>query len=122
MFKIGMTDRLSLYIIILFYSGAFIVGYNFLNKDYDQKILEVDNNKRLVHLVLIKFKDQRIIKKKYKIIMYSGNLGLAHDYKTFLNGYKKFNKAQIKCLIEISKKLIKKYRINKKNILGHSDI
>ena len=58
MFKIGMTDRLSLYIIILFYSGAFIVGYNFLNKDYDQKILEVDNNKRLVHLVLIKFKDQ----------------------------------------------------------------
>ena len=58
MFKIGMTDRLSLYIIILFYSGAFIVGYNFLNKDYDQKILEVDNNKRLVHLVLIRFKDQ----------------------------------------------------------------
>ena len=40
-----------------------------------------------------------------------------HEY-----GYKKFNKAQIKCLIEISKKLIKKYRINKKNILGHSDI
>ena len=58
MFKIGMTDRLSLYIIILFYSGAFFVGYNFLNKDYDQKILEVDNNKRLVHIVLIKFKDQ----------------------------------------------------------------
>ena len=29
-----------------------------MNKDYDQKILEVDNNKRLVHLVLIKFKDQ----------------------------------------------------------------
>ena len=58
MFKIGMTDRLSLYIIILFYSGAFFVGYNFLNKDYNQKILEVDNNKRLVHLVLIKFKDQ----------------------------------------------------------------
>ena len=58
MFKIGMTDRLSLYIIILFYSGAFFVGYNFLNKDYNQKILEVDNNKRLVHLVLIRFKEQ----------------------------------------------------------------
>ena len=58
MFKIGMTDRLSLYIIILFYSGAFIVGHNFLNKDNDQKTLEVNNNKRLVHLVLIKFKEQ----------------------------------------------------------------
>ena len=48
MFKIGMTDRLSLYIIILFYSGAFIVGYNFLDKDHYQTFLEADNNKRLV--------------------------------------------------------------------------
>ena len=24
--------------------------------------------------------------------MYSGNLGLAHDYKTFVNGYKDFIK------------------------------
>ena len=54
MFKIGMTDRLSLYIIILFYSGAFVVGYNFLDKDHDQTFLEADNNKRLIHLVLIK--------------------------------------------------------------------
>jgi len=37
-------------------------------------------------------------------------------------GYKAFNKKQIKCLIKISKKLIKKYRIKKQNILGHSDI
>ena len=38
------------------------------------------------------------------------------------HGYKKFNDNQIKCLIKISKFLIKKYKINKKNILGHSDI
>ncbi len=38
------------------------------------------------------------------------------------HGYKKFNNDQIKCLIKISKFLIKKYKINKKNILGHSDI
>ena len=38
------------------------------------------------------------------------------------NGYKKFNDKQIKTLINISKFLIKKYKINKKNILGHSDI
>ena len=38
------------------------------------------------------------------------------------HGYKKFNSNQIKCLIKISRSLIKKYKINKKNILGHSDI
>lgn len=37
-------------------------------------------------------------------------------------GYKKFNKKQINCLIKVSKILIKKYKINEKNILGHSDI
>ena len=38
------------------------------------------------------------------------------------HGYKEFNKNQIQCLVEISKILIKKYKIKKKNILGHSDI
>ncbi len=38
------------------------------------------------------------------------------------HGYIKFNKKQIKCLIKISKILIKKYKIKKNNILGHSDI
>ena len=38
------------------------------------------------------------------------------------HGYRKFNSKQIKTLIKISKSLIKKYKINKKNILGHSDI
>ena len=37
-------------------------------------------------------------------------------------GYKRFNDKQIYTLIKISKALIKKYKINKKNILGHSDI
>jgi len=36
--------------------------------------------------------------------------------------YKKFSKKQIKSIIKLSKFLIKKYKINKKNILGHSDI
>ncbi len=38
------------------------------------------------------------------------------------HGYKKFNNNQIKCLLRILKFLIKKYKIDKKNILGHSDI
>ena len=37
-------------------------------------------------------------------------------------GYKKFPKQQILSLIKLTKFLISKYRINKKNILGHSDI
>ena len=40
-----------------------------------------------------------------------------HDY-----GYKDYNKKQLKCLVKISKILIKKYKIKKQNILGHSDI
>ncbi len=37
-------------------------------------------------------------------------------------GYRNFNKKQISCLIKISNILIKKYKIKKENILGHSDI
>ena len=37
-------------------------------------------------------------------------------------GYKKFPKEQISSLLKLSKFLIKKYKINSKNILGHSDI
>ena len=36
--------------------------------------------------------------------------------------YKKFSKKQIQSLKGLSKFLIRKYRIDKKNILGHSDI
>ena len=38
------------------------------------------------------------------------------------HGYKNFNKKQIYSLIKLSKKLIKKYSIKNKYILGHSDI
>ena len=37
-------------------------------------------------------------------------------------GYKQFSKKQINSLINLIKFLIKKYKINKKNIIGHSDI
>ncbi len=37
-------------------------------------------------------------------------------------GYESFKKKQLKCLIKITKLLIKKYSIKKQNILGHSDI
>jgi N-acetylmuramoyl-L-alanine amidase len=37
-------------------------------------------------------------------------------------GYKNFKKKQVLSLIKICKTLIKKYKIDKKNIVGHSDI
>ncbi|EAS85287.1 probable N-acetylmuramoyl-L-alanine amidase [Candidatus Pelagibacter ubique HTCC1002] len=40
-----------------------------------------------------------------------------HEY-----GYKNFTQKQITTLVKFSKFLIKKYKINPKNILGHSDI
>lgn len=36
--------------------------------------------------------------------------------------YKTFSKKQIRSVIDLSKYLIKKYNINYKNVLGHSDI
>jgi N-acetylmuramoyl-L-alanine amidase len=52
---------------------------------------------------------------KHSIGIEISNPGHAHNYK-------KFSKKQIQSLKRLSQFLIKKYRINKKNILGHSDI
>tara|TARA_Y100000992_G_C21156367_1_gene438824 strand:- start:131 stop:859 length:729 start_codon:yes stop_codon:yes gene_type:complete len=38
------------------------------------------------------------------------------------NSYENFSSIQIKCLKKLLKKLVQTYRINKQNILGHSDI
>ena len=38
------------------------------------------------------------------------------------HGYKKFKKKQITSLLKLSRFLIKKYKINSKNVLGHSDV
>ena len=42
--------------------------------------------------------------------------------KKFPFSDKKFSKKQIQSIVWLSKKLIRKYKINAKNILGHSDI
>jgi N-acetylmuramoyl-L-alanine amidase len=52
---------------------------------------------------------------KYSIGIEIQNPG--HDF-----GYKNFNKKQISSLKKLLNYLIKKFQINKKNILGHSDI
>ena len=73
-----------------FYKVQYL-GYDqklFLEKNY---LIKKSQIKRDL-CFLIKLNDKKKIEKKYKIIMYSGNLGLAHDYKTFVNGYKNFIK------------------------------
>ena len=59
--------------------------------------------------------------RNYKSLNYS-SLGIeisnpGHEYD-----YKNYNKKQISSLIYLLKNLVKKYTINSKNILGHSDI
>ena len=59
--------------------------------------------------------------KKYKSLN-KNSIGIeisnpGHKFK-----YKKFTKKQINALLKLSKFLIKKYKINCNNILGHSDI
>ena len=50
------------------------------------------------------------------------SIGVEISNKGHQFGYENYSKKQIKSLIKLSKYLIKKYRIKKSNILGHSDI
>jgi len=50
------------------------------------------------------------------------SIGIEIHNKGHDHGYSKFTEAQINSTIILCKKLIKKYKISKNNILGHSDI
>ncbi|MEK9740806.1 MAG: Dabb family protein [Flavobacteriaceae bacterium] len=54
--RFGITDRFSFLIITLFYCSTLTFGY-FLLKDYNPKSVVSKQTKKLVHLVLIEFKD-----------------------------------------------------------------
>ena len=59
--------------------------------------------------------------KNYKSLNQS-SIGIEITNPGHEHGYKKFTKKQITSLLKLSKFLIKKYKIDSKNILGHSDI
>tara|TARA_B100001057_G_scaffold350828_1_gene352336 strand:+ start:223 stop:966 length:744 start_codon:yes stop_codon:yes gene_type:complete len=59
--------------------------------------------------------------KKYKSLN-KNSIGIEITNPGHSYGYKKFTDAQILSLIKLSKFLINRYKINNKNILGHSDI
>ena len=52
----------------------------------------------------------------------SKSIGIEISNPGHKHGYRRFSDKQIRCLIRISKLIIKKYNIDKKKILGHSDI
>ena len=58
---------------------------------------------------------------KYKNLN-KNSIGIELVNKGHQFGYTSFKKKQISSLIKLCKKLIKKYKIKKKNIVGHSDI
>ena len=59
---------------------------------------------------------------KNKNLLNKSSIGIELTNPGHQFGYKKFSKKQINSLINLSKILIKKYKIKKKNFLGHSDI
>ncbi len=50
------------------------------------------------------------------------SIGIEISNKGHQFGYENFSKLQISSIIHLSRYLIKKYKIKKKNVLGHSDI
>ena len=59
--------------------------------------------------------------KKYQSLN-KNSIGIEVANPGHRHGYKRFTNSQIRSLIKLSRFLIKKYKINLKNILGHSDI
>jgi N-acetylmuramoyl-L-alanine amidase len=59
--------------------------------------------------------------KKYQSLN-KNSIGIEIANPGHRHGYKRFSNSQIRSLIKLSRSLIKKYKINLKNILGHSDI
>ena len=59
--------------------------------------------------------------KKYKLLN-KNSIGIEISNPGYQFGYVNFSKKQIKSLIKLTIILIKKYKINKNHILGHSDV
>jgi len=84
----------------------------------------IDKNGNLIQLVpdlYIAWHAGKSYWKNSKLLNKS-SIGIEISNPGHEHGYKTFKTKQIKCLIKISKLLIKKYKIKKQNILGHSDV
>mgnify|MGYP000464619842 CR=1 FL=1 len=84
----------------------------------------IDKNGKLIQLVPDLYNAWHAGKSYWRgnKLLNNSSIGIEISNPGHEGGYKDFKKKQIKCLIKISKILIKKYKIKKQNILGHSDI
>jgi len=90
------------------------VSSHYLIKNNGEIVVMVPDLYEAWHAGVSSWKNFKSIN-KYSIGIELSNPGHDHDYK-------KFSKKQIQSLKKLCKFLIKKYKINQKNILGHSDI
>ena len=90
------------------------VSCHYLIKNNGEIVVMVPDLYEAWHAGVSSWKNYKFLN-KHSIGIEISNPG--HDYN-----YKKFSKKQIQSLKKLSQFLIKKYKINKKNILGHSDI
>ena len=90
------------------------VSCHYLIKNNGEIVLMVPDLYEAWHAGVSSWKNFKSLN-KYSIGIEISNPG--HDYN-----YKKFSKKQIQSVKKLSQFLIKKYKIDQKNILGHSDI
>ena len=76
---------------------------------------------KLVHDNYVAWHAGKSCWKNYKNLN-ENSIGIELVNKGHQFGYTSFEKKQILSLVKLCKKLVKKYKINKKNIVGHSDI
>ena len=67
MLKASVTDRLSFLIIGLFYLATMLIGYYFMSNEGENRKINEKNQKMLIHLVLIQFKEDTSIEDLQKI-------------------------------------------------------
>ena len=90
------------------------VSCHYFIKKNGKIILMVPGNYEAWHAGKSNWKNDKSLNKS--------SIGIEISNKGHNHGYEKFSNNQILSLIKLVKLLIKKYKINKKNILGHSDI
>tara|TARA_B100000029_G_scaffold243744_1_gene240981 strand:- start:94 stop:819 length:726 start_codon:yes stop_codon:yes gene_type:complete len=84
----------------------------------------ITKNGKLIQMVPDLYISWHAGKSKWKkdISLNKNSIGIEISNPGHEFGYKNFNEKQINCLIKISNILIKKYKIKKENVLGHSDV
>ena len=84
----------------------------------------IKNNGNIVRMVPDSYTAWHAGKSKWKKFnqLNRNSIGIEINNPGHYHGYKSFNQKQVKSLLSLVKYLKKKFNIDKKNILGHSDI